>query len=50
MIISQTYMIIIFPDYNAPISMHGPDYTQMKVTPTQYILNEQYINELLHVK
>ena len=26
MIISQTYMvIIIFPDYNAPISIHGPD-------------------------
>ena len=25
MIISETYMIIItFPDYNAPISMHGP--------------------------
>ena len=26
MLISQTYMVIIlFPDYNAPISMHGPD-------------------------
>ena len=24
-------VIITFPDYNAPISMHGPDLTQMNV-------------------